>query len=72
MLSVLIRIASMNIQFHDKKFSLNICFLELLEEFRMDSKTSSKAIVNEPSVFEPSRFDCMVLSVNAFLQSLGD
>ena len=35
MLSVLIRIASM------RKFPLNICFLELLEEFRRDSKTSS-------------------------------
>ena len=37
MLSVFIRIASMrhNIQFHDRirKKSLNICFLELLEEF---------------------------------------
>ena len=32
-----------NIQFHDKdkKFSLNIRFLELSEEFRRDSKTSS-------------------------------
>ena len=32
-----------NIQFHDKikKFSLNICFLELAEEFRRDSKMSS-------------------------------
>ena len=32
-----------NMQFHDKirKFSLNICFLELSEEFRRDSKTSS-------------------------------
>ena len=32
-----------NIQFHDKikKISLNICFLELSEEFRRDSKTSS-------------------------------
>ena len=32
-----------NIQFHDKKkkMSLNICFLELAEEFRRDSKMSS-------------------------------
>ena len=32
-----------NIQFHDKikKISLNICFLELSEELRRDSKTSS-------------------------------
>ena len=29
-----------NIHFHDK-ISLNICFLELSEEFRWDSKTSS-------------------------------
>ena len=46
MLSVLIRIASMilmsthNIQFHDKirKKFLNICFLELLEEFVASEK----------------------------------
>ena len=32
-----------SIQFHDKnkKISLNICFLELAEEFRWDSKMSS-------------------------------
>ena len=32
-----------NIQFHDKnkKISLNICFLELVEEFFRDSKISS-------------------------------
>ena len=32
-----------NIQFHDKiiKKSLNICFLELSEEFRRGPKTSS-------------------------------
>ena len=32
-----------NIQFHKeiKKASLNICFLDLSEEFRRDSKTSS-------------------------------
>ena len=30
-----------NIRFHNKKISLNIFFLELLEEFREDSKTSS-------------------------------
>ena len=32
-----------NIQFHDKnkKISLNICFLELSEEFRRNSETSS-------------------------------
>ena len=32
-----------NIQFHDeiRKFSLNICFLELSEELRRVSKTSS-------------------------------
>ena len=29
-----------NIRFHDK-ISLNICFLELEEEFRRDSKMSS-------------------------------
>ena len=51
MLSVLIRIAfdeailmsTHNIQFYDKirKFSLNICYLELSEGFSWDSKTSS-------------------------------
>ena len=30
-----------NIQFHNKKASLNICFLDLSEEFRRDSKLSS-------------------------------
>ena len=50
-----------NIQFHDKnkKNSLNICFLELSEEFRRDSKTSL-AMVNEPSELESSRFDCIL------------
>ena len=39
-----ILISTNNIHFHDQirfffsKISLNICFLELLEEFRMDSK----------------------------------
>ena len=49
MLCVLIRIdeailmSTHNIQFHDKirKCPLNICFLEVSEEFRRDSKTSS-------------------------------
>ena len=30
-----------NIQFHDNKISLSICFLELSEKFRRDSKMSS-------------------------------
>ena len=30
-----------NIQFHDKMISLNMCFLELAEVFRRDSKMSS-------------------------------
>ena len=34
-----------NIQFHDKKkISLNMCFLELSEKFRRDSKMSVRAI----------------------------
>ena len=38
--------STQNIHFHDKigkipKMSLNICFLELSEEFSRDSKTSS-------------------------------
>ena len=47
-----------NIQFHDKirKFTLYICFLELSGEFRQ--KRVRITMVNEPSVFEPSRFDC--------------
>ena len=47
-----------NIQFHDKKKSLNICFLELSEEFRRDKNEFELAMVNEPSMFESSRFDC--------------
>ena len=48
-----------NIQFHDKRKFL--CFLELSEEFRTDSKMSLKsAMLNEPSVFELLRFDCML------------
>ena len=51
-----------NIQFYDKKISLNICFLELSEELRRDSKNEFKlAMVNEPSVFEISRLDCTKL-----------
>ena len=46
-----------NIQFHDKirKFFLNICFLELSE---LKNEFES-AMVNQPSVFELSRLDCM-------------
>ena len=50
-----------NIHFHNKirKFPLSICFLELWELFRRDSKTKfESAMVNEPSVFELLRFDC--------------
>ena len=50
-----------NIRFHDEmKISLNISVLELSEEFRRDSKTNLNilAMVNEPSVFEFSTFDC--------------
>ena len=32
--------STLNIQFHDKIY-LNICFLDLSEEFHRDSKTSS-------------------------------
>ena len=44
-----------------KKKSLNICFLELSEEIRWDSKTSELAMVNEPSVFELLRVDCSLI-----------
>ena len=70
MLSVLIRIASIlmsthNIQFNDKirQKSLNICFLELLEELCRDwKKEFESSTVNEPSVFEPLRLYCIVNS----------
>ena len=51
-----------NKQFHDKirKKSVNICFLELTEKLRRASKNEFElAMVNEPSVFELSRFDCI-------------
>ena len=36
----------------------------LSEEFRRDSKNEFElAIVNDPSVFEPSRFDCIVITL---------
>ena len=42
----------LNINFHDKKISLNIPFLELSEEFSRDSKISlNSAMVNDPSMF---------------------
>ena len=47
-----------NKQLHDKKIFLNICFLELSEEFPRDSQMFESAVVNEPSVFEPLRFNC--------------
>ena len=65
MLIVLIRLASIlmsiyNIQFYDKKISVDICFLGLSEEFRRDFKTEFElSKKNEPSVFELLRFDCI-------------
>ena len=48
-----------NIQFHEK-VSLTFCFLELAKEFCRDSKNEFElAMVNEPSVFELLRFDCI-------------
>ena len=46
-----------NIQFHDKtrKQSLNICFLELWKAMGLKNEFEL-AKVNEPSVFESSRF----------------
>ena len=45
-----------SIQFHDK-ISLNICFLELSEEFRRISKNEFESdMVNEPPVFELLKF----------------
>ena len=48
-----------NIQFYDK-ISLNICFLQVAEEFRWDSKNEFElAMANEPLVFKLLRFDCI-------------
>ena len=72
MLSVLemaILMSTQNIHFHDKtrnfpKISLNICFLQLSEEFPRDSKNEfESANVNEPSVFEPSKFYCIRINI---------
>ena len=42
------------------KSSLNICFLELLEEIEQGLKNKLElAMVKEPSVFEPLRFHCV-------------
>ena len=50
------------ISWKTKNISLNICFLELSEEFRKGLKNEFElAMVNEPSVFEPSRFDCIYI-----------
>ena len=49
-----------NIQFRDKIRSLNICFLELSEEFCWVSKTS----LNLPWLFELLRFDCICYKTN--------
>ena len=63
MLSVLDEaiLMSTHIQFHDKKkSSLNICFLELSEEFPGDSKNEFELVmVNVPSVFELLGFACI-------------
>ena len=58
-----------NIHFLDKenvhKLYLNICFLELSEEFPRDSKNEfESATVNEPSVFESLRFYCIKFTKN--------
>ena len=51
-----------NIQFQDKiKLPLNICFLELSEEFRTKNEFKL-TMVNEPSVFELLRFNCICLA----------
>ena len=40
---------------------LDICFRDPSEEFRRDSKPEFElAMVNEPSVFELLRFDCIM------------
>ena len=49
-------------QFHDKneKISLYICFLSCRKKIRRDSKNEFElTMVNEPSVFELTRFDCI-------------
>ena len=54
-----------NIQFHDKirKTSLNICFLQLLEEFCRDWKKEFQSpTVNEPSLFKQLRLYCIFIT----------
>ena len=46
----------------NKKISLNICFLEISEEFRRDKTEFELAMVTEPSVFELLRFDYTYIS----------
>ena len=43
---------------HDK-ISLNICSVELLEEFCRDKNEFEWALVNKPSVFELLKFSCI-------------
>ena len=44
-----------------------------MEEFRRDSNMSELAMVNEPSVFELLRFDCILFLISPFggLGALG-
>ena len=44
--------------------SLNICFLELSEEFLRDKNEFELTMVNEPSVFELLRFNCVRKEIN--------
>ena len=53
--------STLNIQFQDKirKFPEIFIFLSYRKNFLGLKNEFELAIVNEPSVFEPSRFDCM-------------
>ena len=48
-----------NIQFNDKKIFLNIVFLSYRKKFVETQNEFELAMVNEPSVFELLRFDCI-------------
>ena len=50
-----------NIQFHDKirKLPEIFVFLSYRKNFLRLKNEFELAMVNEPSVFEPSRFDCI-------------
>ena len=60
-----ILLSTHNIQFHDKKISINIVFLGYRKNFVGTHKNEFElSQVIEPSVFESSRFYCILLPPN--------